>query len=89
MVAEGCCESASPGNEELTPPLIGSKNLRRFQGRELPEMYPMVFTALKPSATTCNPFGIRLVQTDLLRMAQNRPEFNRIRAKAQTADRKD
>lgn len=52
-------------------------------------MYPMVFTALKPSATTCNPFGIRLVQTDLLRMAQNRPEFNRIRAKAQTADRKD
>ena len=89
MVAEGCCESASPGNEELTPTLIGPKNLRPFQGRELPEMYPMVFTAIKPPANTCNPFGIRLAQTDLLRKAQNRPEFTRIRAKAQTADRKD
>ncbi|GAB5513690.1 MAG: hypothetical protein Rhob2KO_14150 [Rhodopirellula baltica] len=64
MWAEGAAWQRTPGNEKLDLTLKGAKSLRPLQGRNLPKgTNPVVFTAFKPPATVCNPFGIKLAKT--------------------------
>gem|GEM_PF-4719342 len=63
MVAQGCCEATYPGKRKthLDPGrVVESSTLSgsRIAGC----LCPVVFTAFKPPATVCHPFGMKLAQ---------------------------
>ncbi len=63
MVARGCCEAACPGKRKAHLDPEGGVDSSPLSGSWIAgDLYPVVFTAFKPPATVCHPFGMKLGQ---------------------------